>query len=414
MIDELAQSLTGERLQVNWELLNTCSQFLMWGIGSIVLVEILRDSYHALCHQVEWLAKWHNKHHMAYRRDLSIVSVKAYQDSQLYHDMLESGLLVIAIAPLAAFSHKLGVWLGLVYALTFLYGASTRYFMGKTDTDYAHRPGALETLPSNIWVNRTYHWRHHFDNVNAYYSGVFPLVDKVLGTALSLKGKTIAITGASGGLGQALTSELLQQKAKVIALTTNPDKLIPGKRLQVLPWQLGQEDQLQAYLEKVDILIINHGINVYGDRTSAAINSAYEINTFSALRLIDTFTATVNGPQAKATKEIWVNTSEAEVSPALSPLYELSKRALGDIITLKRLDNNCVIRKLILGPFKSRLNPYGVISSRQVAKGIVFFAKRDFRNVIVTINPLTYIFFPLKEMFVSLYFRFFSKGKTSS
>ena len=134
---------------------------------------------------------------------------------------------------------------------------------------------------------------------------------------------------------------------------------------------------------------------------------------FSALELIDIFSATVTGPQDKATKEIWVNTSEAEVSPALSPLYELSKRALGDIVTLKRLDQTCIIRKLILGPFKSQLNPYGVMSAAQVAQGIVFFAKRDFRNIIVTINPLTYILFPIKELSTWLYYRIFSKGVKS-
>src|SRR3712207_2144074 len=104
---------------------------------------------------------------------------------------------------------------------------------------------------------------------------------------------------------------------------------------------------------------------------------------------MDIFLTTVTGPQDKATKEIWVNTSEAEVSPALSPLYEMSKRALGDIITLKRLEGNCIIRKLILGPFKSQLNPYGVMSAPQVAQAILFLAQRDFRNIVVAINPLT-------------------------
>ncbi|MEA5574479.1 bifunctional sterol desaturase/short chain dehydrogenase [Calothrix sp. UHCC 0171] len=405
-------------LATTWDsgvLIDVASRFVMWGLFSLLLVEVLRDSYHALCHQIDWLAKWHNKHHMVYRRDLSIVSAKAYQDSQLYHDMFESALLVVAIAIIAVFSHEIGFGLGVFYASGFLYAASLRYFLGTMDTDYAHRPGALETTPSSWWVNRSYHWRHHFDDVNAYYSGVFPLVDKILGTGLSLQGKTIAITGASGALGQALSQELLRQNAKVLALTTNPDKLaVDGtgnNRFKVLSWQMGKETELKEKFEKVDILIINHGVNVYGDRTTEAINSSYEINTFSALRLIDIFSSTVTGAQSKATKEIWVNTSEAEVSPALSPLYELSKRALGDIVNLKRLDDTCIIRKLILGPFKSQLNPYGVMSAPQVAKGIVFFAKRDFRNIIVTINPLTYIFLPIKETITWLYYRIFSQGK---
>ncbi|MDZ8187209.1 MAG: bifunctional sterol desaturase/short chain dehydrogenase [Nostoc sp. ChiSLP02] len=403
----------GARLQINWVLVNACLEFAAWGVFSVLLAEVFRDSYHALCHQVNWLAKWHNKHHMAYRRDLSIVSLKIYQESQLYHDILESSLLLVVLVLIALIVRQMGLWLGIAYACTFLYGASVRYFQGKIDTDYNHLPGPLETIPSLWWVNRSYHWRHHFDDVNAYYSGVFPLVDKILGTGLSLKGKTVALTGASGALGQALTTELVKCNAKVVALTTNPEKLAEQTGVKVIPWQLGNEAELRESLQKIDILIINHGVNVYTSRTPQAINSSYEVNTFSALRLIDIFLTTITGPQDKATKEIWVNTSEAEVSPALSPLYELSKRSLGDIVTLKRLDGNCIIRKLILGPFKSQLNPYGVMSAQQVARMVLFLARRDFRNIIVTINPLTYLLFPLKETSTWLYYRVFSRAAKS-
>ncbi|MEA5523533.1 bifunctional sterol desaturase/short chain dehydrogenase [Nodularia spumigena] len=395
--------------QINGVLVNTGLPFAAWGVFSLLLAEVLRDVYHVLCHQVKWLAKWHNKHHQVYRRDLSIVSVQAYQDSQLYHDVFESILLVAALTIMALVVQQMGLWLGVIYGCTFLYGASVRYISGKIDTDYNHLPGPLQIIPSVWWVNRTYHWRHHFDDVNAYYSGVFPLVDKILGTGLSLKGKTVGLTGASGSLGQALAAELLKHNAKVVALTTNPEKLAPQTNFKVLSWELGNEAQLKDSLEKIDILIINHGVNVYNSRTPQAIASSYEVNTFSALRLMDIFLTTVTGPQAKATKEIWVNTSEAEVSPALSPLYELSKRTLGNLVTLKRLDGNCVIRKLILGPFKSQLNPYGVMSAKQVARGILFLARRDYRNIIVTINPLTYVFFPIKEASTWLYYRIFSK-----
>ena len=123
---------------------------------------------------------------------------------------------------------------------------------------------------------------------------------------------------------------------------------------------------------------------------------------------MELFFTTVRTNEDVALKEVWVNTSEAEVSPAFSPLYELSKRALGDLVTLRRLDAPCTVRKLILGPFKSTLNPIGVMSSDWVARQIVALAKRDVRNIIVAINPLTYVLFPIKEFCVSMYFRFFS------
>jgi monoglucosyldiacylglycerol epimerase len=234
------------------------------------------------------------------------------------------------------------------------------------------------------------------------------LFDRVLGNSISIEGKVVGITGASGTLGQALIAELTQQGAKIVAFTTNSTAIFPPET-QILSWQIGAELELRSHLQEIDILIINHGINVHADRTPTAISQSYEVNTFSALRLAELFLETVAGATDRSTKELWINTSEAEVNPAFSPLYELSKRAIGDLITLRRLDAPCVIRKLVLGPFKSQLNPVGIMSPQWVAWAIVALAKRDFRNVIVTINPITYLLFPIKEFCQSLYFRLLTK-----
>ena len=81
---------------------------------------------------------------------------------------------------------------------------------------------------------------------------------------------------------------------------------------------------------------------------------------------------------------------------------------MGDLITMRRLDAPCVIRKLILGPFKSNLNPVGILSANWVAKEIVKAVRRDTRNIIVTINTLTWLIFPIKEFMVSIYYRLFT------
>ncbi|MBD2177630.1 bifunctional sterol desaturase/short chain dehydrogenase [Pseudanabaena sp. FACHB-1998] len=230
-------------------------------------------------------------------------------------------------------------------------------------------------------------------------------------TALALKDKTIAITGASGSMGRALVTELSKRGAKLIALTTSPDAsfALSDQNIEVLPWQLGKEADLRDRLQNIDILILNHGVNVLGSRDSASIYKSYEVNTFSVFRWIDLFLETLTEAKDVASKEIWVNTSEAEVNPALSPLYELSKRAIGDLVTLRRLDHLCIIRKLILGPFKSELNPYGVMSASFVAWAIAILAEIGFRDIIVTINPITFIAYPIKELSRSLYFRIFSR-----
>lgn len=215
-------------------------------------------------------------------------------------------------------------------------------------------------------------------------------------------------------MGRSLLKELHSNGARPIALTSKSQSIaidIEGKKLplKTLTWQVGQELELMNELKSVDILILNHGINVYQERSPEAINKSYEVNTFSSWRLMELFMTTVKTDRDKVCKEVWVNTSEAEVNPAISPLYELSKRALGDLVTLRRLDTPCVVRKLILGPFKSNLNPIGVMSGDWVAKQIVKAAKADSKNIIITVNPITFIVFPIKEFFVFLYFKLFSK-----
>lgn len=394
-------------------------------LASVLWVEIVRDLYHALSHVWQPLYRLHVWHHKVFRRDLSVISETVYRQAHWYNDVPESlVMLVFSFIPWVIvhtweitpqWSWLAGV--GSIYTVSFLLGAIARGLgipMVDEFTDITHRPGEFTSLPALWLVNRPYHWRHHFDNQDAYFSGTLTLVDKLLGTALSLKHKRIAVTGASGTLGRALLKELHLAGAKVTALTTSATEISIDLATETLPietitWSSGEEAKLLAQLDKIDILVINHGVNVHGQRDSSAIAKSYEVNTFSTLRLIDTFYQTIKSDRDTVKKEIWVNTSEAEVNPAFSPLYELSKRAIGDLVTMRRLDAPCVIRKLILGPFRSNLNPIGVMSADWVAKQIVNLATRDIRNIIVTINPLTFLLFPLKEFWVANYFRWFTQ-----
>ena len=391
-------------------------------LSSVLWIEIVRDCYHTLSHHWSFLYRLHVWHHRVFRRDLSVITDSIYRQAQWYNDVPESlvmllfSLLPWGVMKIWGIPHQWAAWSGSLYTLTFLLGAIARgtgIAYADELTDVTHRPGDFYSLPSRWFVNRPYHWRHHFDNQNAYYSGTFTLVDKLMGTALSLKNKRIAVTGASGSLGRSLLKHLHTKGAKVIALTSGEQNVtinVNGSQLPVktIKWQVGSESELASQLEQVDILILNHGINVHGNRTAEAIAKSYEVNTFSSWRLLELFFQTVRSNEDIVRKEVWVNTSEAEVNPAFSPLYELSKRALGEIVTLRRLDAPCVVRKIILGPFKSNLNPIGVMSPDWVAKQILNLAQRDFRNIIVTINPLTFIAFPVKEFLVTTYFKLFS------
>ncbi|WP_413160352.1 bifunctional sterol desaturase/short chain dehydrogenase [Capilliphycus salinus ALCB114379] len=404
-------------------MVNIWVEHIAWGLGTVLGAEVVRDLYHVLSHLWPPLYRWHVWHHRVFRPDYTVVSDQIYRQGNWYHDVPEAiamlifSLIFAIIAHYFAPEHQRFAITGCVYTLSFLLPAIARGLgIPKVDelTDLTHLPGEFSHPPSHWLVNRPYHWRHHFDNQNAYFCGTLTFVDKLMGTALSLKGKTVAVTGASGTLGRSLLLQLHQAEAKIIALTSGDEPVIlniDDKEFPVktITWKVGEENQLAELFKKVDILILNHGINVHGERTPEAISQSYEVNTFSSWRLLELFLSTVKTNTDIARKEVWVNTSEAEVSPALSPLYELSKRTLGDLITLRRLDAPCVIRKLILGPFKSNLNPIGVMSPDWVAQQIVKQARADIRTIIVTINPITFIAFPIKEFFVSMYFKLFSR-----
>ncbi|MEO0706857.1 MAG: bifunctional sterol desaturase/short chain dehydrogenase [Cyanobacteria bacterium J06649_5] len=379
---------------------------LGWALASIVLVEMVRDFYHFLGHRLPPLQRLHNWHHRAYKKDFSPISAEVYRKAQLMNDAPEATFMIVVLAIAAIAFNLPGLWVGVIYAAGFLVAAVGRSRGLLASTDLTHEPGPLAGIPGRWKVNRTYHWRHHFDNTNAYYAGLFPLSDQILGTALSLKGKTVGVTGASGTLGRALITELAKQGAKPVALSTSANADIPDA-VKVIAWRAGEEVELSSAFSKIDILLINHGINVMGEASPLAIEQSLNVNALSAWRMMEVFLETVDNRTGHATKEIWVNTSEAEVNPAFSPLYEISKRLIGDLINIRRTDAPCVIRKLVLGPFKSQLNPVGVMSASAIARAILFLAKRDIRNIIVTINPLTYVLLPLKEIFQAAYFKLF-------
>ncbi len=228
------------------------------------------------------------------------------------------------------------------------------------------------------------------------------------------------MTGASGALGSALLRALHGQGAVLIALTTasEPVELQDGEGrvipLRQVVWCCGEEQKLEASLRDVDILVINHGVNVYGDRSTAAVERSLEVNALSAWRLLELFLSLEERPAGTPCREVWVNTSEAELLPALSPLYEISKRLLGQLLSLRALDrhgeNPCRIRRLVLGPFRSALNPYGVMSAGFVAGQVIAQARRGFGLIIVTPNPVTVILVPLQMGLRHLYGRLFSRA----
>ncbi len=225
--------------------------------------------------------------------------------------------------------------------------------------------------------------------------------------------RRIGITGANGALGRSLTKTLRRKGAFVIGFTSKSIQNAeisttgPNKWIQ---WECGKESNLKNTLKELDILIINHGINPQGRQSTDDLDRALEINALSSWRIIKLFEQVIfNSKEETSKKELWINTSEAEIQPALSPAYEISKRLIGQLVSVRwssrteEQKRKLKIRKLILGPFKSDLNPIGLMSAELVAKQIISQVEIGLFLIIVTPNPLTYIFMPITEFIRTIY-----------
>ena len=229
---------------------------------------------------------------------------------------------------------------------------------------------------------------------------------------------TIGITGAGGALGKSLTKKFKLEGYKIVGFSHNKlskskDEIGPD---EWVIWECGKEFLLEKKLKKIDILVLNHGVY------KSEINNSYyensiEINALSKLRLMSIFEKIALNENNDNKKEIWINTSEAEILPAINPSYEISKLLIGQIVTFKKnsltknQNKKFIIRKIILGPFKSKLNPIGIMTPDLVASLIFLISKVNTYLIIVSPNPITYIVFPIKEFYFFLYSKFLKSLK---
>ena len=249
---------------------------------------------------------------------------------------------------------------------------------------------------------------------------------KKLSNNSRFNGLKVAITGANGSLGKSLIEELRAKGAYVVGLTHN--KKDHDRSFEITPnewiyWSCGEEKLLSSKLTNIDILILNHGYNPKEMIDSKEINKAIDINSLSHWRLIEIFedlSKSNNNLNNLNSKEVWVNTSEAEIQIAFSPVYEITKRLIGELVSLKKSKllmekkSDFIIKKLVLGPFKSKLNPQGILSPEYVAKKIIQKAEKRNYLIIVTPNPVTYFLMPLVESLRILYSRFIRKIYSNS
>ena len=150
------------------------------------------------------------------------------------------------------------------------------------------------------------------------------------------KVKIIGITGASGALGKELTKLFRQGGYKVVGFTHSKTdyEVSHESPNEWIKWECGKESTLKKHLEEIDILILNHGIYDLSRENSNYENSI-EINALSKFKFLNLFEDIARTSKSLIKKEIWINTSEAELLPALNPSYEISKSLIGQLVSFK-------------------------------------------------------------------------------
>jgi NAD(P)-dependent dehydrogenase (short-subunit alcohol dehydrogenase family) len=145
---------------------------------------------------------------------------------------------------------------------------------------------------------------------------------------MDLAQKTVLITGANRGIGQALVNEALRRGAKRVYAGTRGPLPNVDKRVTPLTLDVTNAAQIQAAVERVDaldILINNAGVALYDDLTDrAALEQQLAVNLFGPYGVIQAFLPLL----ARSRGAIVNNLSLLALAPLpITPAYSISKAA---------------------------------------------------------------------------------------
>lgn len=144
--------------------------------------------------------------------------------------------------------------------------------------------------------------------------------------------RSVLVTGASQGLGKALSEELVQRGYKVFATARNPQNILVEGVFRKLPLDLTDAKSISSLLKEIDsldILINNAGISLAGPVEAVptnAVREVFETNLFGPLQLVQGIVPLMRSKESG----IIVNISSAasQFAPPYGGIYAASKAAL--------------------------------------------------------------------------------------
>ncbi|MCA2227592.1 SDR family NAD(P)-dependent oxidoreductase [Nonomuraea sp. NEAU-L178] len=146
---------------------------------------------------------------------------------------------------------------------------------------------------------------------------------------MTIKDKTVLVTGANRGLGQALAAEALARGAGRVYAGTRRPLAHPDDRVTPLSLDITSPAQIQAAADQVgslDMLINNAGIALPDDLTDPAVLERHlAVNLFGTHTVTQAFLPAVTRARGAIVNILSVNSLAA--LPFIIPAYSVSKAA---------------------------------------------------------------------------------------
>ena len=145
---------------------------------------------------------------------------------------------------------------------------------------------------------------------------------------MKIEGKTVLVTGANRGIGQALVTEALSRGSVRVYAGTRQPLDHPDARVTPLNLDVTNAAQIRAAadsVESLDILVNNAGIALYDDLSErAALEQHLAVNLFGTYGVTQAFLPLLTGSQGVIVN----NVSTMALAPLpFTPAYAISKAA---------------------------------------------------------------------------------------
>lgn len=177
---------------------------------------------------------------------------------------------------------------------------------------------------------------------------------------MNIENKTVLITGANRGIGQALVNEALRRGAKKVYAGTRGALQHPDARVAPLTLDVTSSEQIQgaaSQVESLDVLINNAGIALYDDLSNVeTVERQLAVNLFGPLNMSRAFL-----PVLKRSKGAIVNNlSMVALAPLpIIPAYSISKAAAFNMTQSLRallVGEGVTVHAVVLGPIDTDMN----------------------------------------------------------